>query len=251
MIKGIFVTGTDTGVGKTWISGAIAAVLRNHEFDVGVWKPVQSGCSVGDLEADSFQLKSVSGVKDPESVISPYTFNAPLAPYVAAAPENREVSIEQLCRSGEEVIRRHEFTIVEGVGGLAVPLNNQKMVADLAVKLNLPLIIVSRPSLGTINHTLLTLHYARAYALNILGIIFNGYEKEVPSEIHSIDEISPEDSQICERSNPFVINRFAKAPILGMVPRVSEDSDLKERRRVVNCHVQINKIIECLIQQRK
>ncbi len=242
--KGIFITGTDTGVGKTWITSRLAAILCRRGLNVGVWKPIQSGAMPGDPEADSFILKTIAGVDDAEHEISPFSFTAPLAPMMAAHLDGRALDVDTIMNSSENVFQRYDAVLVEGVGGLAVPLNNDEMIVDLAARLDYPVIVISRPGLGTINHTLLTLSYASQFGLSVLGVIFNGYEEEIPPAIDSMDEIgSAVAFQTSEMSNPFMVETISGTPVLGKVPRISDDVSLKEQINIIDCCVDVDKIV--------
>ena len=136
---------------------------------------------------------------------------------------------------------------MEGVGGLAVPINETEMVVDLASKLKFPILIISKPGLGTINHTLLTIDYAKSHGLRILGVIFNDYVSILPNEIDSLDEIArhPEQEK-SELTNPFVVHKFSGIKILGKIPHVPDSVGLDEQIRILNCHIHIDSIISTL-----
>ncbi|MEI5907497.1 dethiobiotin synthase [Bacillus spongiae] len=203
MSKGIFVTGTDTEIGKTFITGGIAAALKEAGHDVGVFKPMLSGVNRENPESDAFYLKRMSQDNTPLEKINPYCFPEPLAPYVAAKRQGEHVTKEELVRAWEQIKNQHEFYFIEGAGGLAVPLGENYLVSDLAKEIGLPILIVARPSLGTVNHTLLTIEYAKQAGLNVLGVIINGLKKE---------------SGIAEATNPSLIEQFSGVPVLGVVP---------------------------------
>lgn len=200
-LKGIFVTGTDTGVGKTVISAGIAGALKACGIDVGVMKVVASGCD-GDVCGDVKFLTSVSGCKDEIDLVCPVRLKHPLAPMMAAEKEGVSIDIEGIKRAADILMSRHEFLIIEGVGGIAVPVTGDCMVADLTKMIGLPLVIVSRAGLGTINHTLLTIEFARAKGLDVLGVVFNGYRG----------------MEMSEDSNADVISDISGVKVLGKVP---------------------------------
>jgi dethiobiotin synthetase len=195
-MKGLFITGTDTGVGKTVIAGAIAAYLREQGKDVGVMKPAETGCRkmtstqakkyaggsakcVGSelYPVDAAFLKEASGSADPLDLICPYRFAEPLAPAVAAKRAGVKIKTALIRENLKVIAARHDFVIVEGAGGLMVPLYGKYLYLDLAAELDMRLVIVGRAGLGTINHTLLTLHAARSRGLKISGIILNNNSK--------------------------------------------------------------------------
>ncbi len=174
--RGIFVTGTDTEVGKTFVAAALAAALGARGMDVGVMKPVASGCRrvrgklvSGDAEA----LLAAAGCEDPLDDVNPVRYAAPLGPSVAARRERRPVNAKRITTAFKRLTTRHEFTIVEGIGGLAVPLSARLDVADLARRMGLPLLIVAADRLGVLNQVLLTLDYARRKGLDVLGVVLN------------------------------------------------------------------------------
>lgn len=170
----LFVTGTGTGVGKTIVAASLARAFRERGIDVGVCKPFASGAVPGCdwRDDDALLLKEAAGCSDPLSEISPQRFAAPLAPLSAARLEARIVDVEAALRSAREVIGRHRVTIIEGVGGIAVPLTENVLVSDFARELGVPVLIVASSALGTINHSLLTIEHLRARKVEISGIIF-------------------------------------------------------------------------------
>lgn len=238
-MNGLFITGTDTGVGKTWIAAALAAALRGRGRSVGVWKPVQSGCMLGDTEADSYVLRRVSGVDDAESAICPLSFEAPLTPMLAARLEGKSIDLDDLVAAGRLLFEKYESVFVEGAGGLAVPLTERHLVVDLAAHLQLPLLIVARPGLGTINHSLLTVDYARRHGLTVAGIIFNGYKQELPPEFSSVAEIAAAGDYESEPSNPYLVASYGNVPVLGTVPWMR---DLQALVATIGSHVALDRI---------
>ncbi len=174
MLNKLFITGTDTGVGKTVVAGAIAAYLRSQGLSVGVMKPAETGCREKDGElypVDAVYLKKISGSTDPLDTICPYRFAEPLAPAVAAKRAGKKINVELIKKKFKAIAESHDAVIVEGAGGLMVPLSGKYLFLDLAAELGLPLVIVGRAGLGTINHTLLTLNAARERGIEISGII--------------------------------------------------------------------------------
>jgi adenosylmethionine-8-amino-7-oxononanoate aminotransferase len=205
MNKGIFITGTDTGVGKTVVSAGLALSLRHKDLDVGIMKPIQSG----GREDTKFLIKA-SGVKDEIELINPCYFKKPLAPLTASEIEGVQIDIPAIKNAFEKLSKRHDVVIVEGIGGLLVPLTEDYFVSDLILELDIPIIVVSRPGLGTINHTLLTIKHAKESGIDIIGIIFNETKKKRKG--------------LAEKTNPSVIERLSGVPILGTLPYVSSVS---------------------------
>lgn len=171
-MRGLFVTGTDTGVGKTYVACALARGLRVAGVDVGVMKPIETGVPPTGPE-DARALQSAAGVEDPLELICPIRFSLPASPEAAARAEGRSVSRADLRKAFEFLARRHDFMLVEGAGGLLVPLDRDHDMADLARELDLPLLVVARGRLGTVNHTRLTLEVAEARGLEVFGVVIS------------------------------------------------------------------------------
>lgn len=167
--RGAFITGTDTGVGKTWVACHLAKALRAKGFRVGVLKPAESGQG-----GDALKLKRASGCPAPLSVIRPYHFKRPLAPAVAAAQEGKRVSLKTIQAAYARLRKESDLVLVEGAGGLLVPYGPGLDGAGLAKALGLPLVIVARKGLGTINHSLLTLGAAKQRRLKVLAVVLSG-----------------------------------------------------------------------------
>ncbi|MBW3540237.1 MAG: dethiobiotin synthase [Planctomycetes bacterium] len=177
--QGLFITGTDTGVGKTWITVELVRLLRETGTTVGVVKPVASGAQERDGELVWDDIERLAEMLPPDIGIErvcPQRFRAPLAPPVAARLEHRTVDAALLRSAANWWHGRVDLLLVEGVGGLLCPLTDSETVADLARDLNLPLVIVGRLGLGTINHTLLTFEAAEARGLTVAAIVLNEAE---------------------------------------------------------------------------
>lgn len=174
--KGIFVTGTGTNVGKTLISGAIVRALVNKGIDCGVMKPIESGCREdknGLSPSDGHYLQQAAKVQDPIGLISPCRFQAPLAPYAAVLQGEEDVAWPVMKNAFRQLHEQHELMLLEGAGGLMVPISSDKDMSDLSHLFRLPVLLVAHSGLGTINHTLLSLEYGRARGLSFLGIVLN------------------------------------------------------------------------------
>ena len=170
--RGFFVSGTDTGSGKTVVACALVRALRRRDLDVGVMKPIETGVGAeGPL--DALALRSAAAATEPLVEICPQTFALPAAPTVAAASEGRAVELEPIRDAFARLRERHEWLVVEGAGGLLVPAARDLSMADLCRELELPLLIVCRAALGTINHTLLTLEAAEKRSLPVAGVVIS------------------------------------------------------------------------------
>ncbi len=195
--RGYFVTATDTAIGKTFVTAALAAALRARGRDVAVFKPVQSGALADDPAGDAALLGA-------DCV---YAFRAPLAPLVAARAEGRQIELEPILERARTLEREHEVLLVEGAGGLLVPLSDELDVAGLALALGLPLVVVARAGLGTVNHTLLTVEAARARGLEIAGVVLNG----------DGDESTPDNAALIEEASG--------VRVLARIPRLADPFD--------------------------
>ncbi|HUU51109.1 MAG TPA: dethiobiotin synthase [Nitrospinota bacterium] len=205
-MKGIFVTGTDTWVGKTVIAGGIAAALKDEGIDVGVMKPIESGCRVVDgrkIPTDTLFLKVMAGTNDPLELINSYSLEKPLAPSVAAKREGIEIDADKILSDYKKLKGRHKFLIVEGLGGLMVPIKKGFFVSDLIKLMKLPALVVTRANLGTINHTLLTVNHATHLKIKVFGVIINHLSK---------------DRGLAEKTNPGVLKELLGVPIIGDFP---------------------------------
>jgi len=210
--RGIFITGTDTGVGKTFIGTGIAAALRGQGIDVGVMKPAETGCLMKKgvlVPRDALKLIMAGGVDDPLDIVNPYRFRDPLAPAIAAAREGMKIGIRRIVSCFRALARRHEYMIVEGAGGIMVPLTTSYTYLDLVRALDLPVLIVARPGLGTINHTLLTVTVVRSHRSRVAGIVINNRSRTKPG--------------LAERTGPPFIEQVSGVPIIGHVTYGQKD----------------------------
>jgi dethiobiotin synthetase len=174
--RGLFVVGTDTGVGKTLVVGALAAALVNRGKWPGVLKPVESGCSVRDgklVPLDALFLRRCAGRLEPESKIALYCFDEPVAPGVAAAHAGVKVDDEKILHALEDMSNTSDSVIVEGAGGLMVPYSDTKLLPSLIGRLALPVLVVAANRLGAVNHTLLTLKALDDLGLRTVGVLLN------------------------------------------------------------------------------
>ena len=204
MKRGIFITGTDTDVGKTWIASGIAAALHKRGIDVGVYKPFMSGYKREDPQSDAAILKAMSGDGNALDQINPYAFEEPLAPYVAASRQGLDIRQADVTTHFKTIQPTHDFFIVEGAGGLMAPLGQDFHVGDLAADFGLPVVMIAKCGLGTVNHTLLTIEKLRQLGLEITGIIMNGFHDDV--------------TDVPEQTNRALLEAFTDVPIIGEVP---------------------------------
>src|SRR5919106_5755058 len=200
-MRGLFVTGTDTGVGKSIVAGAICAALAARGDHVAAFKPVVTGLgqSPDDWPEDQVLLAQAAGGRQTPEDVAPYRFGPPVSPHYAAELAGEMIEPARILAAA----RDHELVVCEGVGGLMVPITTGYLVRDLAVDLGLPVVIAARTGLGTINHTLLTVEAARAAGLTVAGVVMTPW----PSEPEQI-----------ERSNRKTVERLAGVPVHGLPP---------------------------------
>lgn len=205
--RGLFVTGTDTGVGKTLVAAALARFCRHRGLRVGVMKPCETG--VADLRqpgADASLLRWAAGSVDGDELLAPYRWTPPLAPAAAAEETGLQVDPGRIVDCYTKISAGKDLVIVEGAGGLMVPLRGGYLVADLIRQLGIPLLVVARPTLGTINHTLLTVFAARGMELAVAGVMINRM---------------PAHPDAAAAKAPHHLASLASADLLGVLPEVS------------------------------
>jgi dethiobiotin synthetase len=217
--KGFFITGTDTGVGKTLVAAAFIKAIQFLGKKVCGMKPVESGCGrQGEMliPNDGMFLKQVSHADEPLALITPCCLESPLAPMAASEVEGRDIDISGIGRAFSRLSGRYEVLVVEGIGGLMVPIVKDYYALDLAGELGLPLIVVARPGLGTINHIMLTVHNALKAGLTVAGIVINYGQP-------------PEDS-LAEQTNPQLLSQISPVPLIGIFPYLEsrEDKEITE-----------------------
>ena len=203
-MTGIFITGTDTNIGKTVIAAGLAGALKNKGYSVGVMKAVQSGAGIrnGKLYSpDAELMMQVIETKDEIELTCPYLLKEAMAPGVAAEIEGLEIDFDIIKSAYKELEKRHDIVIVEGAGGIAVPIKKRFLISDLIKYMDIPVIIVARAGLGTINHSFLTIEYAKRSGIKIIGIIINDYR-----------------GGAVEEKSPGAISELTRIPVIGIIP---------------------------------
>lgn len=230
--KGVFVAGTDTEVGKTFVSAALVAALRGRGLDVGYCKPISTDGVAQDgslVSPDAFWVAQAAGLSDPPQSMNPFCLAHALSPLAAARLEEVEPDWDGLLGQIRSSLRGHEAYVCEGVGGVLVPLAPGRTALDLMAGLGLGVVLAARPGLGTINHTLLTIQAVRQRGLEVLGFVFSG----------------PEENQ--ERSarhalNSQLISEFSGARFLGALPLL-EKADSATLKAAVEEHLELGPIL--------
>ena len=212
----IFVTGTDTGVGKTLVAGLLARYLREQGCRAITQKWVQTG-----IRDDPFDIAThveLMGVEDDAiqsyaEDMTPYTFQLPASPHLAAARENTRIDPHKIIASFRRLSDIFDAVIVEGAGGLMVPLNDETLLVDVVAALAMPVVVVAANKLGAINHTLLTAEALRTRNIDVQGIVFN--------------TLDPNQDEAVLRDNPDIVKAFAGVPILGQLPWSKDSESLR------------------------
>jgi dethiobiotin synthetase len=208
---GLFITGTDTGVGKTLVAAALARYFYSRGLKVGVMKPCETGvCDARQPGDDARLLRWAAGSCDDEQAMAPYRLKAALAPSLAAGREGVIIDPVHIADCFATICAGKDLVVVEGAGGLMVPIRGGYLMADLVRQLDLPLLVVSRASLGTINHTLLTIFAARAMELPLAGFMIN----RMPSR-----------PDIAEQEAPHQLAALASADLFGVLPEVAGSAE--------------------------
>ena len=198
---GIFITGTDTGVGKTHVTALILSELRRRGVRAAAFKPIACGAG-GRRDAEIYA--AIMNREQPLDTINPVYLRHPLAPSVAAKLERKRIDLSPILRAYRQLMAEYAVVLVEGAGGLLVPIRDNYFVADLARRLELPLLVVARLGLGTINHSLLTVRQARSMGLNVCGIVLN-------------DTVGGRRG-LAAKTNIQTVPRLCATPLLGVVP---------------------------------
>jgi len=207
--QGLFITGTDTGVGKTVVTAAILAWLRHQGFSAGVMKPIETGvdceCS-SPANSDALFLMECGGIEDDLAEVCPIRMKPAASPFQAALIENRTLQPESILSAYRSLAEKYDWMLVEGVGGIRVPITRDYGVVDLIRDLDLPTVVVARYQLGTLNHTLMTLDTLKQNGIPLRGVVFNQTSLEAPDVI--------------EQDQPRLIEELSEAKILGKFPHI-------------------------------
>ncbi len=206
--RGVFITGTDTGVGKTLVTSALVRCLVQRGIDVGVMKPIETGVSrSGKARSDGARLRRAAGSCDPMAEVSPYVFQLPVAPLSAAQAEGTTVRMAPIIRAFHALSQKHTFMAVEGVGGVYAPLTSSLNGLDLIFQLRLSAIVVGHSGLGGINHALLTLQALRQRKIPIVALVLNQRRP-----------VRTKTARLQEQSTVALLRRLSQVPVVGPIP---------------------------------
>lgn len=240
MTKGIFITGTDTDVGKTIVTAGIMHLLRSNGYKAIYFKAALSGAIEQEgniIPGDTKLVSDVSCLNESYENITPYVYKTAVSPHLAARIENNPINIVEIKEKYSYLKEKYDYIVAEGSGGIVCPLINDQrglyLLQDLIIDLNMNLIVVARAGLGTINHTVLTIRYIESLGIKVKGIIINEYEN----------------SLMCN-DNIELIKTITKAPILGILGHIKDldDKDLRESsiRKAVEESIKVEDLINSM-----
>lgn len=216
-IPSLFITGTDTEIGKTVVTGLLFDYLRKAGYSVITQKWIQTGCT--GFPEDIAEHLRIAGMDESQlqsrlSDICPFQFELPASPHLAAAEEGAKIEPDKIIESFYRLSSGYDCVLAEGLGGALVPLDENRLVIDIVEHLNLPVLIVAANKLGALNHTLLTIEAVRRRNLPLAGVVFNN--------------ISPETSSVIVEDNPKIIRRFTGENVIGTLPYGKDPENLKD-----------------------
>jgi dethiobiotin synthetase len=218
-VKAYFITGTDTGVGKTSITAGLAGSMRKIGIDVGVMKPIATGYpnKTGFKSSDVTKLVEAASVKDPENLINPVFLPLSTSPYDATKLLELSIDMPLIFEQFKKLLSLHEMLLVEGIGGVMTPITKNFFVADMIKGMGIETIIVTRATIGTLNHTVMTCKMCKDYGIKIRGLVINNFdEKGTPAE----------------KNAPVTLYELTNSPILGTIPFIR---DLNNLEKIVEC----------------
>lgn len=215
MLKSLFITGTDTDVGKTYITAGLAVVLQKMNVDVGVMKPFAAGIAEkkGYKSEDIKILSRAAKVCDPESLVNPQFFPIPASPYTAWKKLKTKPKVSTILSSFKKLTKLHDMILVEGMGGIMTPILKNYYITNLIKEMKIPTVIVTRSKVGTVNHTIMTVKMCEKYKIPIKGIIINNFDKGYPIKDLTRD-----------------LENLTGVPVLGSIPFIKDMSNASLNR---------------------
>ncbi|KEH98848.1 dethiobiotin synthase [Clostridium massiliodielmoense] len=236
MSNGIFIVGTDTDIGKTFVTGGLLYLLRKNGVNASYFKAALSGAIKENerlIPGDTKFVSDLSGVNEEYSFLTPYVFETAVSPHLASKIENIPIDLKIIKNSYLKVKEKYDYIVAEGSGGIICPIiddgKSTVLLEDIIKLLNLDTLLVASAGLGSINHTVLTVKYMENAGLNIKGIIVNGYDE----------------NNICHRDNVKMIRKLTGKDIVALVQNIKENDNLEEIKRTFDA-LDYKKIKECI-----
>ncbi len=227
-MKSYFITGTDTDVGKTWITAGIASALKKIGIDVGIMKPFAAGTAqkVGFKSEDTEILAKAAKINDAEQLINPQFFPIPASPFTASESLGVKVDVNLVLQNFKKLLKIHEMMLVEGMGGILTPILKDYFVTNLIKDMGLDVIVVTRSRIGTVNHTLMTCKMCTIYGLRVRGIIINNFDVNG----YSINELKRD------------LEKLTGISVLGVIPNIKK-FDLETLRDSIEKEIDLQTLL--------
>ena len=229
-MNGYFVTGTDTGVGKTAITAGIAGSLRKLGVNVGVMKPIATGYQqkAGYKSSDVTILAEAAGIKDPEDLINPVFLPIPTSPYDASKLLSVPIDMPLILTKFKKLLSLHDVILIEGIGGIMTPITKNFFIADMIKAMTIETIIVTRATLGTLNHTVMTCKMCKDYDIKVKGLVINNFdEKGTPAE----------------KSAPTTLYELTGINIIGIIPFIKDFNQIDKMIEMVSKKIDVKSLI--------
>ncbi len=227
MKKSYFITGTDTNVGKTYVTAGLASVMKKMGINVGIMKPFASGNvqNIGYKSQDVQILSNAAQIKDAEELVNPYFFPIPASPFTAMQNLGFEIDIKTVLNSFKKLLTMHDVLLIEGIGGIMTPILKNYFVVNLIKEMNLETIIVTTSRIGTVNHIIMTIKMCQNYGINIRGIIINNLNLGG----YPIQELKRD------------IEEITKTSVIGSIPFI-KDFNLEKITQIITNNIDIKSL---------
>ena len=229
-MKSYFVTGTDTGVGKTAITAGIAGSLHKLGINVGIMKPIATGYpqKAGYKSSDVTILAEAAGIKDPEELINPVFLPIPTSPYDATKLLSVPIEMPSILTKFKKLLSLHDVMLIEGIGGVMTPITKNFFVADMIKAMAIETIIVTRATLGTLNHTVMTCKTCKDYDIKVKGLVINNFDEKGSS---------------AEKSAPTTLYELTGINIIGIIPFIKDLNQIDKMVEMVSKKVDVKSLI--------
>lgn len=229
-MKAYFITGTDTGVGKTVITAGLAGSMRKLGVNVGVMKPIATGITqkTGFKSLDVSIMVEASKTKDLEDLINPVFLPIPTSPYDATKLLSLPVDMSLILATFTKLFSIHEVLLVEGIGGIMTPITKNFFVADMIKAMGIETIIVTRATLGTLNHTMMTYQLCKDYGIKVKGLVINNFDEK---------------GSAAEKNSPVTLHEITGLDILGVVPFIKDYNKIDTMIEMVGKKVDVKSLI--------
>ncbi len=230
VLKAYFITGTDTGVGKTAITAGLAGSMRKLGINVGVMKPIASGIpqKTGSKSLDVDIIVEASKTKDSEELINPVFLPIPTSPYDATKLLSLPVDMPLILTTFTKLLSIHDILLVEGIGGIMTPITKNFFVADMIKAMGIETIIVTRATLGTLNHTMMTYQLCKDYGIKVKGLVINNFDEK---------------GTAAEKNAPMTLHEITGLDILGVVPFIKDYNKIDTMIEMVGKKVDVKSLI--------